>query len=238
MPKGQLSAKRIAIDRANTAVLIAVGLTTFIAVFSIIAGKALLAQRSYQSKVIDKKETALKQLKSNVKEAEKLTVSYREFNGAVTNVLGGNPKGSGDKDGENARIVLDALPSKYDFPALATSINKLVASNNFALESIAGTDDEVNQENKQSSDSPAPVDMPFTVASRFPASEGKRFLELFERSIRPIQIQKISITGKDTQLEISITAKTYYQPAKTLNVKSETVPIGNKPVKNTRAAKK
>lgn len=64
MPKGQLSAKRIAIDRANTAVLIAVGLTTFIAVFSIIAGKALLAQRSYQSKVIDKKETALKQLKS------------------------------------------------------------------------------------------------------------------------------------------------------------------------------
>lgn len=223
MAKVQISAKRIAIDKANTSILIAVGLSTFIVVFSLIASKALLSQRSYQAKVIGQKETALKQLKTNVKEAEKLDISYQEFNGATTNVLGGNPKGPGDKDGENPRIVLDALPSKYDFPALTTSISKLVSGNGFQLTAVTGTDDEVNQLANQSSESPAPIDMPFTFESKLGANDGKRFMELFERSIRLIQVQKLSITGQEGQLQILVTAKTYYQPAKNLDIKNEVV---------------
>lgn len=223
MARAQLSAKRIAIDKANTSVVIAVGLATFIVVFSLIASKALLAQRSYQAKVIDKKETALKQLKSNVKESEKLMVAYQEFNGATTNALGGNPKGGGDRDGENPRIVLDALPSKYDFPALATSINKLVTGNGFSIESIAGVDDEVNQAVNENSETPIPVEMPFSIDSTIGSSDGKRFMELFERSIRPIQVQKISIIGQPDKLKITVNGKTYYQPGKNLNIKNEAV---------------
>lgn len=224
MAKGaQLSAKRIAIDKANTSVVIAVGVAAFIVVFSLIASRALLVQRSYQAKVITKKETALKQLKTNVKEADKLTIAYQEFTGAPTNVLGGNPKGTGDKDGENPRIVLDALPSKYDFPALATSLNKLVTDNSFRVETITGTDDELNQATNQSSESPAPVDMPFVLDATLGSSDGKRFLELFERSIRPVQVSRVSIVGQKDQLKITITGKTYYQPAKNLNIKNEVV---------------
>lgn len=224
MAKGaQLSAKRIAIDKANTTVVIAVGVAAFIVVFSLIASKALLAQRSYQAKVITKKETALKQLKTNIKEADKLMVAYQEFTGSPVNVLGGNPKGTGDKDGENPRIVLDALPSKYDFPALATSVNKVVVDNGFQVEGISGIDDEVNQSANQSSDTPAPVDMPFILNATIGVSDGKRFMELFERSIRPIQVQKMSIVGQKDKLEVTVTGKTYYQPAKNLNIKNEVV---------------
>jgi hypothetical protein len=229
MPRGQLSAKRIAIDKANTTVVIAVGVAAFIVVFSLVASKALLSQRSYQAKVINRKEEALRQLNTNIKESEKLAISYEEFNGAPINVLGGNPKGTGDKDGENSRIVLDALPSKYDFPALATSINKLIASNGLAIESISGTDDEANQSVTQTSENPSAIDIPFGVESKqMPASDGKKFIELFERSIRPIQIQKISISGQDNNLKISIKAKTYYQPGKNLDIKSEVVTNGKK----------
>jgi len=229
MARPQLSAKRIAIDKANTAVVIAVGIAAFVVVFSLVACRALLAQRSYQSKVIDKKEVALKQLKTNVKEADKLLISYQEFSSATTNVLGGNPKGTGDKDGENPRIVLDALPSQYDFPALATSINKLITSNGFQVETIAGTDDEANQANAKASDNPTAVDMPFSVESKqIAATDGKRFLELFERSIRPIQVSKITISGQDGSLKISLKAKTYYQAGKSLDIKSEVVPTSAK----------
>lgn len=229
MARPQLSAKRIAIDKANTSVVVAVGIAAFIVVFSIVASKALLSQRSYQSKVIDKKETALTQLETNVKEADELFVSYQEFSEATTNVLGGNPKGNGDKDGENKRLVLDALPSKYDFPALATSINKLISSNGFQVESITGTDDETNQSSAQTSDTPVAVDMPFAIETKqVAASDGKRFLELFERSIRPIQVQKITISGQEGSLKISLKAKTYYQPGKSLEIKTETVTSGAK----------
>lgn len=223
MKRPHLSAKRIAVDKTNASLIIIVSLATFVVIFSIVATKALYSQLTYQSRVINKKETTLKQVKTNIKEVEKLNIAYQEFSGATENAIGDNPKGQGDRDGENARIILDALPSKYDFPALTTSLDKLAKSGGFRLTTITGTDDEINQASNQSSANPTPVDMPFTLEASINAADGKAFMQLFERSIRPIKIQKLTLAGQEAQLKVSITAKTYFQPEKKLTVIDEVV---------------
>lgn len=223
MAKANLSTKRLAIDKANLTVIIVVSVAVFVTVFSLVASKSLLSQRAYQAKVISKKEAALKQAKTNVKNSEQLIASYQKFISEPQNTLGGNPQGTGDKDGQNSRIILDALPSKYDFPALTTSLDKLVSGNGFKVSSITGNDDEAAQAANKVSSAPQPIEMPFTVEATVPGVDAKRFMELFERSIRPIEVQKVVATGRANELKITVTAKTYFQPAKNLDVKQEKV---------------
>ncbi|HYF96909.1 MAG TPA: hypothetical protein VD947_02610 [Patescibacteria group bacterium] len=220
----QFSPKRIAIDKANATLVIAVGITAFIVMFSLVASKALLSQRAYQSKVISQRETARDTLKSNLTAADELTTAYKEFSGATTNILGGNPQGDADRDGDNPRIILDALPSKYDFPALATSVEKLLKDNGYTITAFNGTDDEVAQQSASSpTDNPQAVEIPFSVEVNTNDQQAKRLVELFELSIRPMQINKLTLVGQNGELVITVIGKTYFQPEKNLDIKKELV---------------
>lgn len=221
MPR--LSSKKLAIDKAYGTMMLAVGIGAFVVVFSLVASKSLYTQMRYQNKVSSQKEDTLKTIKNNVKTADQLTISYQEFANAATNVLGGNPQGDADRDGDNPRIILDALPSKYDFPALTTSIEKLLNDNGFGITKMEGSDDEVAQSAQQSSESPTPIEMPFSVEVAASSQQGKNVMELFERSIRPMQIQKITVSNENGEFKVTINGKTYFQPEKSLNVKSEVV---------------
>lgn len=221
--KPQFSVKRIAIDKANTTLIVIITATIFVVVFSLVATKALYSQMRYQSRVIGKKETTLRQIEDNTKKVEKLNTAYKEFSSEITNSIGGNPKGAGDRDGENARIILDALPSKYDYPALITSLNKLAQTAGYQLTNITGTDDELNQSENQSSSSPTPIEVPFSLEATIVQTDGVKFLQLFEKSIRPIEILKLTVTSSEGNLDIIVEAKTYFQPEKKLNVTEETV---------------
>ena len=223
MKRPQLSVKRIAMEKTNATLILIITASIFIVVFSLVASKTLYAQMKYQSRVIDKKETTLEQIETNKKEVVSLNRAYQEFSSEITNVIGGNPQGSGDRDGESARIILDALPSKYDYPALITSLNKLVQTGGFQVTAIAGADDELNQATNNSSSAPQPVEMAFSLEASIIPTEGVKFLQLFEKSIRPIVISKINIQGKDSAIDINIDAKTYFQPEKKLNITEEVV---------------
>lgn len=219
----RISTKRIAIDKANATIVMAVAISAFVVVFCLVASKALYSQMRYQSKVSSKKEQALKTLKDNLQASDQLITSYEAFANETTNVLGGNPQGNADKDGDNPRIVLDALPSQYDFPALTTSIEKLLNDNGFSIESITGSDEETTQASQDESANPEPVEMPFSVEVTTSDSRGKELIGLFERSIRPMHVDKLTLESQNGQLKLTINAKTYYQPGKSLNVKTEVV---------------
>lgn len=221
MARQQLSLKQLAINKDNTSIIVAVGVAAFIIVFSLVASKALIDQMSYQSRVISKKEKALKQMKVNVGEAEKLRDSYQVFADAKENVLGGNPDGQGDKDGSNPRLILDALPSKYDFPALATSLDKMFKD--YRITSISGTDDEVTQSTADAGSAPAPIEIPFSVVVDGSSQSSKEILSLFERSIRPMQVDSLVITGDPNNLKFTVKGKTYFQPQKNVEVRTEKV---------------
>jgi len=217
------STKRSLIGKANSTIVIATTVAAFAVVFALIATKALASQASYQNRVISAKKTAVKQLKEDLDARDSLVSSYKAFTDTSQNIVGGDPKGSGPQDGDNAKLVLDALPSKYDFPALATTLEKILTSQNLQIVSISGTDQELQQQRTAASGAPQAVSMPFQIQVSGSYDSIKGLVDLFERSIRPFQIQTMDIGGNQSNMMLSISAQTYYQPEKTFNVSTEVI---------------
>jgi Tfp pilus assembly protein PilO len=222
MAVGKPSEKRLLINQANSRIVAVTTAASFIVVFCLVASYTLVGQLAYQNRGLGKKKAALSQLKTDINSVQTLETSYTAFVQTPQNVLGGNTHGQGGMDGDNAKIVLDALPSKYDFPALATSLEKLALSQGVNIESMTGTDDEVAQTDSASS-TPAPIAMPFQITVTGNYASIQKVVKAFEQSIRPIQIQTLQLTGSDQKMQMNITAQTYYQPEKTLNIKTEVV---------------
>ncbi|HUB94065.1 MAG TPA: type 4a pilus biogenesis protein PilO [Verrucomicrobiae bacterium] len=221
------STKHKLIDKANTLIVGYVGAAAFILVFSIVATKTLVSQAAYQNRVIGAKRTAVNQLKSDIAATNNLKTSYDAFVSGSPNVIGGSPSGSGSQDGNNAKIVLDALPSAYDFPGLTTDLESLLSSQSgVQIDSISGTDDEIAQSSNQSSSNPQPSSIPFSVAVNGDYNGIQSVVSAFERSIRPMQIETLSISGSNAGkqgLTMTVTAQTYYQPAKSFNISTKVV---------------
>lgn len=217
------SMKRVMIDKANARLVAVVSIAAFAAVFSLVAAKTLWSQAAYQGRVITAKQAALTQLEANSKAMDQLKPSYDAFVGTSTNAIGGNSLGSGPKDGDNAKIILDALPSKYDFPALATNIETIVNDQSVQLTSISGVDDEIAQSSNVDSPNPQAVEMPFQLSVTADYTKVQSLVGALEHSIRPIKIQTMSIAGTQDKISMTISATTYYQPAKSLKIRSEVV---------------
>ena len=216
--------KRALIDKANVTVVAVVSVAAFVTIFSLVATKALWSQRSYQSRVITAREKARDQLQANKKAADTLVSSYQQFVSSQENVIGGNSTGTGERDGDNARIVLDALPSKYDFPALTTSLEKLVKGQNLVMSAISGVDDESNQQKQASSATPQPVEIPFKLGVKGSYDNIQKLVGVLESSIRPFTVNQLELkAGENNELELTLDAKTYYQPEKSFEFKSEVV---------------
>lgn len=215
--------KRSLISKANSTMVVATSVAAFVLVFGLVAGKSLLSQMSYQNKVISAKKEALEQINANLKAVDSLNESYRDFVTDNPNVLGGNPDGTGPQDGDNAKLVLDALPSRYDFPALTTSIEALVTAQNLQIMGISGVDEEATQGLQATSGEPTAIPMPFQVqvSGAYPSIQS--LVDVFLRSIRPFQIQSMELAGDENSMIASITAQTFYQPEKTLTIEEEVV---------------
>jgi hypothetical protein len=217
------SIKRSLIDKANTTIVAATAGACFIVIFCIVASSTLIKQLSYQNRVIGAKKVALNQLKEDITAADTLGKSYEAFISTDQNAIGGDSNGTGPQDGNNAKIVLDALPSSYDFPALATSLEKLLTSQAVTIQSIGGTDDILNKVNQGSSSDPQPLPMPFQLTVTGNYKNMHDVVDAFERSIRPIKVQTITLNGNQSKVTMIVTAETYFQPAKNLNIRTEVV---------------
>lgn len=213
--------KRSLITKANSTIVAATAVAAFVVVFTLFAGKTLASQAAYQNRVISAKKKALSQLKSDLSARDSLVNSYQAFVDTSQNVLGGNPNGTGDQDGDNAKIVLDALPSKYDFPALATSLEKVISSQGLQILGITGTDQELSQD--QSSATPQPIAMPFQIQVSGSYQSIQSLVSTMERSIRPFQIQTVELSGDQGSMTATISAQTFYQPEKSLQIGSKVV---------------
>lgn len=224
MAKTEILTKRLAISKANAQMVAIVAVAAFVTVFSLVAAKAVWSQTRYQARVTSKQEKATQQLKKNIQTFGDLQTSYKAFNSTATNVIGGNSAGTGNNDGDNSKIILDALPDRYDFPALTSSLEKILAGGGFKVTNITGTDDQLNQQGNTSSPTPQPVSMPFafTISNANYASV-QQLITTLQSSIRPIQIDSINMTGGVNNMTLTVNAHTYYQPAKNVNIKQQVV---------------
>lgn len=210
--------KRVQIDKTQAVMLGLVVAASVVTMFSLVASKTYFSQANYLNKVAGKKEKAVKQLKANKDAVSTLVKSYQSFASQDPNLIGGTPPGKGERDGDNGRLVLDALPSKYDFPALATSLEKLLAG--YTINSINGSDAGSSQTNSVQI---KPIAMPFTLDVSSDYAGIQKLSGTFEKSIRPFQILGIKLNGTNAILQATITAQTFYQPEKNLKIGSEVV---------------
>jgi hypothetical protein len=219
-----ITTKRALIDKANSSLVIITGLAAFLTIFSLVASKTLFSQFAYQNRVLKEKHATVARLRSDITAGNQLETSYQAFTKTTTNIIDGDANGTGERDGSNTKIILDALPSTYDFPALTTSLEKLITSvNGVQITSISGTDDEVAQSANATSATPQAVPMPFTIAVNGNYQAIQDLIGRFEHSIRPFQIQNMTLTGDQANLTLTLVAQTFYQPAKTLNIGTKVV---------------
>ncbi len=221
----RFSNKYLQIDKANSLMLIAATITTVIVVFSLVAANSLRKQMSYQNKVIALKSTANKQLEQNIEQAGQLKVAYDAFENSSESAIGTSDK--------NSKVVLDALPSKYDFPALATSLEGVINGAGATIEGITGTDNEAAAE--QDSINPKPIEIPFELSAQGNFATMQKLITDMQRSIRPFKIISLNLAGSDDNLTAKITAVTYYQPEKRIDVEQKVV-AGPSPKKGQAAS--
>ncbi len=224
MANAHISTKKVQIDKSKATVVSIVAAAVFVTVFSLVSAKALYTQRSYQSRVITAKENARDQLEKNIASVEDLTTSYTEFiSTAKPNIIDGNPTGTGERDGDNARIILDALPSKYDYPALLSSLEKLMLDRKLKIEGIKGQDDELKL--SETAENGALIEVPFQIEAEGSRSSVQELFVAMEKSIRPFQTKKLKIAAGTSNQDIKVTldAITYVLPEKSFIIKTENV---------------
>jgi hypothetical protein len=232
------SLKRLQIDKANTTMVVVMAVAVFVTIFSLLSAKTLLSELFYQDRVINAKSKALIQLKADVNAEQQLVASYEKFVGTPKNLIGGNSTGNSANDGDNAKIILDALPSQYDFPALTTSVQNLLTGQGLKVDSISGTDQQASLSGgSTSSSTPAvttttakssppiggTVAMPFQFSVDGPYAKIQSLVNAFESSIRPFQFQTVQLSGGQSDLTLTVTAQTFYQPQKDFKITTEKI---------------
>lgn len=208
-----LSEKRSKIEQSRTRVVVFISLAVAVLIFTIFAAQSLIKQIQYNNKVLSLRNQAVAQLEQNIDQANQLAVSFEAFDNAQESVIGNATK--------NSTIILNALPSKYDLPALVTSLESVINSSGASISSITGNDEEVTAE--QSSLNPEPKEIPFTISAKGSYAAIQSLVFNLERSTRPIVVKEISFKGSDNDLEATISAVTYYQPVKKLDLDKKTV---------------
>lgn len=219
---GPLSMKRIGVDKTNARIVAITAGAAFLVIFCLVASYSLLGQLTYQNKIIGHKKTAISQLKKNITARDSLVKSYNTFAQEPQNFISGSATGGGAQDGSNPKLVLDALPGKYDFPALTSSLEKIAQDQRVEIDSVEGIDDEVAQSGSTDA-TPTPVEMPFEFKVSGAYIDVQRTVDAFDKSIRPIQVKKLQITGDTSKVTLLINASSYYQPSKAVTIKTKVI---------------
>jgi Tfp pilus assembly protein PilO len=153
----------------------------------------LLPFELYLARVIAGKQLARDNLKKNESAINKLSTNFVE--------LEKNPLA-------NSKLALNALPTKYDFPAVAASIEKIILDGGYKLESFRGEDSQLSS---AESSSPVPQEISFQVEISGNYESIKKFTDDLLRSIRPFRINKMEVSGVDNKMTASYKVTTYYQ---------------------------
>ncbi len=218
-------AKKIDLEKSKSrSTLIVAGLAVVI-IFCLVGSKQLLSLAVYQRKVINARNAAVKQVNKNLANVASLDQSYKLFDETDPNIIGGKNTTDTEAqppDGNNARIVLNALPSKYDFPALISSVYKIMANNHVSSPAVTATDQSLTIDDKPTAN-PQPLQIPMVISGTANYKSVLTVMKDLERSIRPFDMTIVELTGSNGTMTFSITGSTYYQPARIVDTTTKEI---------------
>lgn len=198
------SSKYTLIKKASSNMFVAVVIASILVSFSVVSIKFLLDLRSFNAEVQTQQAGIIDSLNQNITNYESLSEDYENFTGG-SDLIGNQ----GDRD--NTTVVLDALPSKYDYPAIVTALENITRISRVQLVGISGRDE---VESAITSDpTPEPIDINMSIAINGNYRAIQRFMSTLERTIRPYAIVNVTFSGTDDDLRATFDLLTYYQPA-------------------------
>lgn len=227
-PNNAAIRKRTQITKANRTMFL------WIAASSVVIGCALvvaffLAQKLiYNERVLAEKEKTVSTLNANNAIIPELETQVRvlDTNEALKSVRASD-------DDQTIQAILDALPSDANSLALGASLqNKLLAGiNGLTLESlqvdpvvgVESLSEGANTEQDASASTVSANQITFQFAVSGSQEALKQVLTNLERSIRAIDILSLRIESQGSSQLMSIQARAFYEPAKTIELTDKVV---------------
>jgi len=228
--EGTALRKRQQIANANRAmflwvagVSVVVGITAVVSVF-------LIQKALFNEKVLGEKSKTASTLVANNKVVSDLQDQIR-----VLNTNDDLKKLMIAGEAQPIQVVLDALPSEANSSAFGASLQqKFLQVDGIQLDSLNVTpvqDIEVTTSTGVATATSAPAgtsaeQISFNFDVSTDASNVDKLKDLLltiERSIRPIDLTSVSIEAQGNRLILKVEGHTYYQPARTVDLKDKTV---------------
>lgn len=204
MKTSSQSSKYFLIKKASSNMFVAIIIASVLVSFSVVSIKFLLDLRSFNSSVQSEQSKVIDTLNTNITNYEQLKEDYGAFEEG-SDIL------SDQGDRTNSTTVFDALPSKYDYPAIVTAIENVARLSGVELTGVAGDD---NIEGATLSDpNPQPIEISFSLSLNGSYQSIQRFFTRLEQTIRPYSVRSVQLSGSDSSLRANVSITTYYQPS-------------------------
>ena len=221
--KDQSAGKRQQIHKSNRTMFAWVAGASAVVGFAIVGGIFLIQRIAFETKVLGEKQNTVSVLEQNKDAVDKLREDIRVLN---TNAALSSARFNENE--EPLRVILDALPADNNSLALGASVQELVGRTpGVKLESFQVSDDaltETTTDSSSVSDDRSVQQIAFTMSvSATNADDLKDVLKNFEKSIRVIDLDAMTIEQSESKVTMTITGHGYYLPEKTIELTKKEV---------------
>lgn len=226
-PNSAALRKRTQIAKANRTMFLWIAAGAALIGCALVVSFFLAQKLFYNEKVLAEKEKTISILKSNNAVVDELETQVRALD--ASEVLASVKAKPSD---QAIQVILDALPSEANSLALGASLqSKLLAGipdlriESLQVDPVVGI--ESLSQDTTSEDASAAVDSSNQITFQFSVSGTqdalKQVLTNLERSIRAIDIMSLRIESQGTTQLMTVQARAFYEPAKTIQLQDKVV---------------
>lgn len=219
--------KRQQIFKANRMMFLWVAMASAVIGFALVISISLMQRIIYNQKVIGEKNKTYSTLANNNKKVSQLEDQIKTINYSSDVLKKLRAKDSDDP----IQVVLDALPSDSNRLALGSSLQNVLLANipGSSLESMKVESTAEAGSVKKSTATTGTVennslDVTFTLKINSGSEDSIReMLTRLEKSIRTFKITNVKIEYSLDKMNVTVTAKAYYEPAKVVELTEKVV---------------
>lgn len=219
--------KRQQIFKANRMMFLWVAMASAVIGFALVISISLMQRIIYNQKVIGEKNKTYSTLANNNKKVSQLEDQIKTINYSSDVLKKLRAKDSDDP----IQVVLDALPSDSNRLALGSSLQNVLLANipGSSLESMkVESTAEAGSVKKSTATTGAvennSLDVTFTLKINSGSEDSIReMLTRLEKSIRTFKVTNVKIEYSLDKMNVTVTAKAYYEPAKVVELTEKVV---------------
>lgn len=219
--------KRQQIFKANRMMFLWVAMASAVIGFALVISISLMQRIIYNQKVIGEKNKTYSILANNNKKVSQLEDQIKTINYSSDVLKKLRAKDSDDP----IQVVLDALPSDSNRLALGSSLQNVLLANipGSSLESMKVESTAEAGSVKKSTATTGTVennslDVTFTLKINSGSEDSIReMLTRLEKSIRTFKVTNVKIEYSLDKMNVTVTAKAYYEPAKVVELTEKVV---------------